>query len=134
MRASGSTCLHYSEFDGFFKHDHPDVVRENLPEIEEFSKVSAFYELLRQHALTSWIVVAQRSARSAARAIGDSARTSRGLLHESAQVRAKERGASSDFTTCMGCPADHIVAGSSALHEVQQVHTRGELEDRQVVG
>ncbi|THG99011.1 hypothetical protein EW026_g3259 [Hermanssonia centrifuga] len=26
------------KFDGFFKHEHPAIVQENLPEIEEFSK------------------------------------------------------------------------------------------------
>ena len=30
----------FLEFDGFFEHNHPDIVKNNLPEIEEFSRVS----------------------------------------------------------------------------------------------
>ena len=33
-------CHLIVEFNGDFKHEHPAIIQQNLPEIEEFARVS----------------------------------------------------------------------------------------------
>lgn len=34
-----SSCPCYPEFNGDFKHEHPEAIQKHLPEIEEFARV-----------------------------------------------------------------------------------------------
>ena len=40
VRKPGVDNTYFSEFNGDFKHEHPEWIEQNLPEIEEFARVS----------------------------------------------------------------------------------------------
>lgn len=103
------------EFDGFFEHNHPEIVKDNLPEIEEFSRVSRSRTTTRFGEMNPLAVLAHGGARSPSCLVGNRFGAPRGLLYSHSQVRAKERG-----------PFE--------VYEIHQIYTGGEPQDRKTLG